>query len=413
MTATASAPGRTSALPPEPGLTPEEVLARAEAFAADLVARQAETEQRGFYAEDTHEAFRRAGFYRILVPRRYGGYEFGVETFMRVVVALTRGCPSTGWMYCLGAAHAQAVATLFDEQAQAELFADGDFICPATVMPGGSAERAPGGQWLLNGTWKYCSGSPYATHFLGHALVDDGDGQPPRPLLFVAPRSEFTRLDDWGDQLGLRGSGSHSLRIEGGRVPDHLTLDTHLSQVSVTGGTPGRALHGNPMYGGGPLSFMIIEDAALAVGMAKNALDAYEDLMRSRQTLFPPVVTRTEDPDFQYWYGKAAGLVHAAEAALLGAIRQWDEIAARGPADVTPEQELRIASVCREAVKMSWRAVEGNLFPTAGSSAVRHGERMERVWRDMSMQQSHAGIAVFLFTVANRELSKAYFGTGH
>ncbi|MGW1776991.1 acyl-CoA dehydrogenase family protein [Streptomyces sp. NPDC002104] len=411
MTVTASAPERTTVLPPEPGLTPDEVVARAEALARDLIGRQAETEQRGFYAEDTHEAFRRAGFYRILVPRRYGGYEFGVDTFMRVVVALTRGCPSTGWMFCLGAAHSHAVATLFDERAQAEVFAGGDFIAPATVAPSGSAELGADGQWVLNGTWKYCSGSPYATHFIGHTLVDDGDGEP-RPMLFVAPRGEFTRLDDWSGTLGLRGSGSHSIRIENGRVPAYLTLDTHMSQVDVSAGTPGRALHGNPTYGGGPLSFMILEDAALAVGMAKNALDAYEELMRERVTMFPPIVPRTEDPDFQYWYGQAAGLVDSAEAALLGAVRQWDEAAARGAGHVTPEFELRIAGICREAVRMSWRAVEAYLFPTAGSSAVRQGQRMERVWRDMSMQQSHAGIALFLFTASARELSRTHFAAG-
>ena len=57
-----------------------------------------------------------------------------------------------------------------------------------------------------------------------------------------------------------------------------------------------------------------------------------------------------------------------------------------------------------------WHAVENYLFPTAGSSAVRNGERIERVWRDMSMFHSHAGFAIFLSTVAKRELAKARFG---
>src|SRR4051794_19898306 len=157
--------------PPEPDLTADEVVARAEAIAATLVGRQAETEERTFYAEDTHEEFARAGFYRILVPRRYGGYEFGIDTFMRVTMALTRGCPSTGWMYCLGHAHSIVVASLFDERTQAELFAGGDFISPATVMPSGKAQRTDDGDWILSGTWNYCSGSPYATHFIGHTLV--------------------------------------------------------------------------------------------------------------------------------------------------------------------------------------------------------------------------------------------------
>lgn len=395
-------------LPPEPGLTPAEVVARAERFAAGLQERQAETEKRTYYAEDTHEEFRAAGFYRILVPRRYGGYEFGIDTFMRVVMALTRGCASTGWMYCLSHAHAQAVATMFDRRAQDELFASGDFLCPATVAPSGTAARVDGG-WELEGVWKYCSGSPYATHFLGHTLVSQ-DGGEPAPMLFVAPRSRWTRLDDWGHTLGLRGSGSHSIAMSGGRIPDHLTLDTHLSMISGAGGTPGLALHSNPLYGGGLLSFMVLEDAVLAVGMAQAALEAYEELMRTRSTIFPPIVSRTEDPDFQRHYGEATGLIATAEAAFLHTLQQWDALGAAGPDALTHEGELRIATMCREIVRLCWTAVESHLVPTAGSGAMRSGTRMERVWRDMSMLHGHAGVAVFLSGIAQRDYARARFG---
>lgn len=396
---------------PDPAVpTRAEILARAERIAPGLVARQAETEERTYYAPDTHETFREAGFYRILVPRRYGGYQLGVDTFIRVVQTLTAACPSTGWMYCLGAAHALAVGSLFPERAQAELFADADFICPATVNPSGTAERADGG-WRISGTWNYCSGSPYATHFMGHALVDPGDGGEPTPLLFVAPSSQWRRLDDWGGQLGLRGSGSHSIAIDGAVVPEHFTLPYHLSQADVTAGTPGRELHG-PDYGGGQMSFMVLEDAVLALGMAQGALAAYEELMAQRNTIFPPIRPRREDPDFQLWYGTAAGLVATAEAAVHNVIDQWQELSAAGPAAITPERELRLAAVCHEATQLCWRAVQGYLYPTAGSSAVRQGARMERIWRDMSMQHTHAGIAVYLGTIAKRDLARARFG-GH
>lgn len=396
--------------PPEPGLTPEQVVARAEAMVPRLVERQAETEQRTYYGEDVHEEFRKAGFYRILVPRRYGGYEFGIDTFMRVAIALTRGCPSTGWMFCLGAAHALPAATVFPREVQDEIFASGEFICPATVVPGGTAERTADGDWVVDGTWGYCSGSPYATHFMGHAMVTPEDGGEPEPMMFIAPRDQWTRLDDWGHALGLKGSGSHSIRITGGRVPDRYTIKTHMSQIDVREGSPGRALHGNPEYGGGQLSFMVMEDAVLAVGMAKGALDAYEDLMRTRTTPFPPIVVRSEDPDFQLRYGKAAGLISTAEAATMDAIRQWREACAQGPAAVTHEHELRLAAICAEVVSLCWRAVERYLFPTAGSSAVRRGERIERVWRDMSMFVTHAGVSTFLATIAKRDLARARFG---
>lgn len=410
MTTTLADTVAAPAAPPEPDLTPDEVVARAEALAATLVERQAETERRGFYAEDTHEAFSRAGFYRILVPRRYGGYEFGPATFLRVATALARGCPSTGWMYLFGAAHALVAGTLFDERVQNELFASGEFICPATVAPAGSAEPDGEGGWILSGTWNYCSGAPYATHFIGHTLVSRGEGLPPAPMLFVVSRDQFERLDDWGDQLGLKGSGSHSLRVEGARVPGHRTLGGHLSQITVTDDTPGRRLHGAE-YGGGPLSFMLLELGALAIGMAKGALDAYEELMRTRTTSFFPIVPRTEDPDFQFRYGEATGLIATAEAAMRDAVRQWQELCLKDAAAFTREEELRLATISRETVRLCWRAVEGQLFPTAGSSSVRHGHRIERVWRDLSMLHSHAGNGVFLSTLANRELAQAHFAT--
>ncbi|MGH3879829.1 MAG: acyl-CoA dehydrogenase family protein [Actinophytocola sp.] len=402
-------PGPGLPLPPEPGLTPAEVVARAEAIAPTLVARQAETERRSYYAEDTHRAFTDAGFYRILVPRRYGGYEFGAETFVRVTMALARGCPSTAWMYCFGASHAVVVATLFDEAAQAELFAGGDFICPATVGPAGTAERAADGTWVVDGTWAYCSGAPYATHFLGHTLVSAGEGQPPAPMMFVVPREGWRRLDDWGKSLGLRGSGSHSIVVERARIPDRYTLPTHMSQYTVGADTPGHVLHANPEYAAGPLGFMFFEVAALAVGMATGALDAYTELMTSRTTLFPPIVGRADDPDYQDWYGEAAGRIATAEAALLGAVARWEALCARGPAGYSAEEDVRIATICREVVRLCWGAVADQLFPTAGSSAVREGERIERVWRDLSMVHSHAGIAVFLNKLANRALTQAKF----
>lgn len=83
-------------------VTPETIVARARSVAPTLVALQAENEERTFYSQETHELFQRAGFYRILTPRRYGGFEFGVDTFLRVVMELTAGCSSTGWQYSLG-----------------------------------------------------------------------------------------------------------------------------------------------------------------------------------------------------------------------------------------------------------------------------------------------------------------------
>ena len=55
--------------------TPQDLLARAEALRPALIERQDETERLARYPEATHRDFLEAGFYRLLTPRRYGGFE--------------------------------------------------------------------------------------------------------------------------------------------------------------------------------------------------------------------------------------------------------------------------------------------------------------------------------------------------
>ena len=65
---------------PEPELTPKELIGRARAMRERLIEEAPLGEARGGYSEELHEEFTRAGFYRALQPRRYGGYEFGLDT---------------------------------------------------------------------------------------------------------------------------------------------------------------------------------------------------------------------------------------------------------------------------------------------------------------------------------------------
>jgi 3-hydroxy-9,10-secoandrosta-1,3,5(10)-triene-9,17-dione monooxygenase len=402
MSLTQTAPQPT--VTPFADLTPEQLVARAEAIAPTLVARQAETEERTFYSEQTHELFKQAGFYRILTPKRYGGLEFGIDTFLKVAMNIASGCPSTGWQLCLGTSHALTAASFFPEHVQAELFAESDFICPTTIRPGGRAEKRSDGDWNLNGDFPYASGSPYGMFYMGHTMASEG---PPAPMLFIAPRSQWTRLDDWGQQLGMKGSGSHSVRFQDAVIPDRFVMPgTSLMEMDVSGGTPGLALHGNPLYAGSSYSFFLLEAAAVCTGIAKNALAAFDEVM-AKTTSFPPIVPRTDDPDFQRWYGVGAGKVIAAEALTVACAKEWMDIAAAGAFD--RYQDMRLVAMSREVLDLCWEATHEVFFRVAGSSSVLAGSRMERIWRDMSTLRSHSGF-VFFIEFSKRELAKARFG---
>jgi len=199
--------------------TPAEMLARASAFRPRLIAEQADTEARGFYSRELHEEFREAGFYRLLTPRRYGGLELDLPTFYRVVASIARGCASTGWMLALGTAHSLQLASYFSEQAQDELFAGGHFVASASFgFQDANAQRVDGG-YRISGTWHFCSGVPHATHHMPLVPLEGSNG-----IVAVVPREQFQMLDNWGDLIGLKGSGSHSVVIEDAFVPDHRTI---------------------------------------------------------------------------------------------------------------------------------------------------------------------------------------------
>ena len=108
----------------------------------------------------------------------------------------------------------------------------------------------------------------------------------------VVPRGSYTILDDWGGDnvLGMRASGSNSVRVEDVFVPEHhvgyLTPGLGSTPENMENGTPGTRLHGNPMYLGrlaGPFHVTLVMPV---VGAARAALDEYEEIITHAQDAF-------------------------------------------------------------------------------------------------------------------------------
>ena len=212
--------------------------------------------------------------------------------------------------------------------------------------------------------------------------------------------------------LGLKGSGSQSVRFARGRIPAHWALeDTFMVDKNVDDGTPGLRLHGNPLYGGRALGAFTLSLLALAVGMGYNALDEFEMQIRTKMTPLPPFRLRMYDDDFQRYFGGAMGKLALAEAALMNGAEQYMELGARYAEKGIPfsyGDDMRIGILAREAYMLVWDVVQGDLFRTAGSSAAKRGERLERIFRDMAMVSSHRN--TMLRDWAFRELARAHLG---
>jgi 3-hydroxy-9,10-secoandrosta-1,3,5(10)-triene-9,17-dione monooxygenase len=396
----------------ESDLTPVRLIERAAALRSLLRDQQERTEARTHPTDEIHRACVDAGIYRLYVPRRYGGLEFDPVTYMRVCIELARGDMSAAWCVALAAAHALQVGSWWPEQAQAEIFADADFRCAAVAAPVARAQRI-GDAWELTGKVAYCSGLPVSTHYMGQALVADEDGDSTgRMLMFVAPRDQFEIVDDWGRLMGLRGSGSNTIAFDRGRVPAHWVIeDALMVDYDVSGGTPGSALHGNPLYGGRAMGLFTLTLAALAVGGARQALDEYELMLDTKMSVMPPYVPRRHDDHFQRWFGLAMAKIDTAEAAVINATEQHIEACRRNVEDGVPYTYLadwRISCIGREAIAQIWDVVQGEIFRTAGSSAATSDSRLVRVYHDLSMLHSHRNMLMREW--AYGEIAREYLG---
>ena len=89
-------------------------------------AAQTETDRR--VAEENIQAITDAGLFRIAVPKRYGGYEVPIRTFVQISSELGRACGSTAWATTLINVCAWLTG-LYPQQAQ-------DEVSPATPMHG-------------------------------------------------------------------------------------------------------------------------------------------------------------------------------------------------------------------------------------------------------------------------------------
>jgi len=381
--------------PPELDLTPAELLRRAEAMRPVLRERQAACEAAGRVSDETNAEFIRAGFYRILQPRRFGGYEFDLGSFLKVMSAVSRGCPESGWVLALTAGHAFLISQ-FPESGQRQAFGtDGEFRAPAVAMLGGSAVAVDGG-YRVKGAWDYASGCDLATHFMGGTALLDAQSKKPQGMMFALfDRDQYSIIDNWR-VMGMQGTGSRRVVIEEVLVPADRTLAMATALGQAIHRHPGQALHRNPMYQGRVAPLLVSETVAVAVGAARGALDVYEELLRRKKRPSPPFDPLVDQAEFQRHFGYAQSLIDTAEAALWQLASDYMEQARRQAEDgiaITDEEERRLLMVEQQCVRLAWEAVE-LMFRTAGSSSAAASAPLGRYFRNLAMIRTHITLQI-------------------
>ncbi|MFI9411282.1 3-hydroxy-9,10-secoandrosta-1,3,5(10)-triene-9,17-dione monooxygenase oxygenase subunit [Nocardia gamkensis] len=373
-----------------------EVLDRVRPLLPGIRDRAVEADRQRRVPAETIAELKEAGFFRLLQPKRYGGYEHSPAALYEAVRAIAAACPSTGWVASVVGVHPWQIS-LFDERAQDEVWKDTpDTLVSSSYAPTGKLTEVEGG-YRLSGRWSFSSGSDHCQWVLLGTLCFR-DGQAPEYLTALVPRSDYIVEDVW-NVVGLSGTGSNDIVIEDAFVPAHRAYSS-LEQDQLRG--PGQAVNTAPMY---KLPFGMVFSYTITnaiVGAAQGAYTAHVERMKERVRLSYGGQKVAEDAFAHVRVARAAGEIDAAILTLDQNVSEQMRYVDAG--EEIPEQlRLRARRDQVLGTERSMRAVE-MLFENSGGHSIARGNPIERHWRDV-----HAGT---VHVINDVERALAMFGRG-
>ncbi|MFJ9370745.1 acyl-CoA dehydrogenase family protein [Nocardia sp. NPDC101769] len=363
-----------------------EVVSRVAELSGQLAATAEETERLGKLSDESVKLIRRAGVMRLLQPADFGGYAAHPRDFAEAVMAVAQHCGSTGWVCGVGGVHPWEMA-LMDRRLQNEVWGENPDTWIASPYAAQGVATPVDGGYTLRGRWNFSSGTDHCDWIFLGALLSDADGNPVMPptvLHVVLPRRDYTIVDDSWDVIGLQGTGSKDVIVDGAFIPAYRTIEFDaVAAGEIAAERAGRTetVYKLPFWAMFPLGI-----TSAVIGIAEGALAAHLDYQRDRVTAMGTKIK--DDPYVLSAISEAAADIAASRTQLLDGISRLYDQAEAGKTITFEDRSL----VRRNQVRCAWRAVSAvdEIFARSGGNAVRRQNVMQRFWRDAHVGLQHA-----------------------
>jgi alkylation response protein AidB-like acyl-CoA dehydrogenase len=353
----------TDVLDPAPQTTLDDVL--------EVIARRREEfGEKKFVPRDIISEFKKVGIYRAATPRRFGGDALPPSRFLRIIEQISAVDASAGWVASFGSSVYLAALPL---ATQAELYADGpDVAFAGGLYPVRKAERSDDG-WNVTGEWKFSSGCKGAD-ILGVGLVGN-EHTGGKPLTALLRPEQVEIVENW-DVIGLNGTGSHDLRVNGQVVRDEWTF--------VRGGEP---TVDEPLYRYPAIAYAAQVLAVVNLGAGRAALD-YAISTGSGRTGITGAPKLADRAYYRMDVAKAEAELRSARAFFYEISDEvYATVEAGDPATDKQKALVRLAST--HVARVGAKAVH-TAYTLSGTAAIYDANPMQRYLRDASVVTQHA-----------------------
>jgi len=359
---------------------PAELIARARAMIPTLAARSAAQRQARRILPETIAEMQAAGFFRVLQPKRWGGYEMDLHTFYEIQLALAEGDMSTAWIYGVSGVHPWFMALLDDRAAQEVWHSDTSALICSSLMPAGRATPAEGG-YRLSGRWRYASCCEHCDWALLGAMVATSNGGPPEGRIFLLPRKDYGTIDTW-QVSGLQATGSWDVSVEDVFVPAHRS-QSMLDNFLLKG--PGQVLNTSSLYRLPFGQIFVRGISTAALGALQGMLNAFLDYGKTRATRAGG--RSAENPFVQLLCAETAAAIDEMTNTLHRNFRNLHAYARRGETPAL-EERLRYKFQSTEVTERC-TLLAARIFKATGAAGLAEGLPFGGILADLMAGRQH------------------------
>jgi alkylation response protein AidB-like acyl-CoA dehydrogenase len=380
--------------------TVEELVARARELKPLLSKNGPLGETNRRVVEESIEAARQAGLFKVCTPKRYGGWEMNTRAMLDVSSAVAEADGGTAWVVNLNNICCW-LASLFSVKAQDEIFGvDPDTLISGVLNPTATVTKLDDG-YRVTGQWHYNSGGWHSQWaVLGMPIVNDA-GEPIDQGLALFPMSDLEQVDTWF-VAGMKSSGSISLKANGALVPNHRVLSV---PRAIEGDYPTEMRSQEAFYRSAFVPILAIILVGPILGLGRAALEFVRQKANSRTIAYTFFEKQSVSVAFQLQVAEAALMIDTAHFHAYRAADDIDTAAARG---VYPDMltRARVRADTGYVVEKITQAIDKLLF-AHGSAGFADVSPLQRIWRDAAIASRHA---VVLPPIGYELLGKALLG---
>ncbi|MFK7731126.1 MAG: acyl-CoA dehydrogenase family protein [Pseudomonadales bacterium] len=338
--------------------------------------RAAQTKSERKVAQATVDELQELGFFLALQPERWGGYELDPQDFFKMSIAISEACMSSAWACGIVAVHAFQLA-LMPDQAQKDVWGESIHTrVSSSYAPMGKVEVVEGG-FNFSGRWGWSSGSDHCTWVLLGGIIP-GEGY----RTFLIPKGDYVIEDTW-DAMGLQGTGSNDIVIEGCFVPEHRThkqMDGFLVHSN-----PGLTENTAPLYRIPWAQIFIRTVCTPAIGACKAALDLYKQAVTGSASGDPTKLAG--DIATHERVAKAVNAIDELEVVMQ---RNYEHIMAcvNAGEEIPLDDRIKYRYQASLVIEKSINIID-SLFEVAGGRSVFIGSEIQQRFLDVHTARAH------------------------